>query len=216
MATEKDVSDTIVAKSDQLNADDLVGGPITVTIAGVKRVNEDQPIAIQISGGHQPFKPCKTMRRALVFAWGKDSTQWVGRSLCLVRDPTVKWAGEAVGGIRIQAMSHIASRLELSLAVSKGKKAKVVIEKLAATESKTSPQPAENALTASFNAMKAKWKSRREDRGMTVAVDDFRGFISAATEGCVSADNALKIEKYTPEVLAVLNDWIKANLPEQS
>lgn len=140
MATEKDVSDTIVAKSDQLNADDLLGGPITVTITSVKRTADDQPISIHISGGHQPFKPCKTMRRALVFAWGKDSTQWTGHTLVLLRDPKVRWGNEEVGGIRIQAMSHITARLELSLAVSKGKKAKVVIERLtAAPTSNTKP-----------------------------------------------------------------------------
>lgn len=221
MPTEADISDTIVAKSDQLNADDLVGGPITVTIAGVKRGPEDQPVFVSIGlkqadGKDKPWKPCKSMRRALVFAWGKDSTKWTGRSLCLVRDPTVKWAGEAVGGIRIKAMSHIESRLELSLAVSKGKKAKVVIEKLGDAPNKpAATTPAENELTASFNAMKAKWKSRREDRGLTAAVEDFRAFIVTATEGCVSSENALKIEKYTPDVIAHINEFIKVNFPEQ-
>lgn len=135
MPSETDVSDTCLAKSDQLNSDDLVGGPITVKIAGVKRGPEDQPVWVSIGlkqadGKDKPWKPCKSMRRALVFAWGKDSTQWVGRSLCLMRDPNVIFAGQLVGGIRIQAMSHIAARLELSLAVSKGKKAKVVIERI--------------------------------------------------------------------------------------
>lgn len=36
MNTEKlDISDTLIAKSDELNADDLMGGPTTVTITSV-------------------------------------------------------------------------------------------------------------------------------------------------------------------------------------
>lgn len=118
-----DVSGTILAKSDQLNADDLIGGrDITVQVTGVLKVAGDQPVVVAISGGHQPWKPCKTMRRVLVAAWGDYASLWVGRWLVLYRDDSVKWSGEAVGGIRIRAMSHIPKRVTLSLAASKGKK----------------------------------------------------------------------------------------------
>ena len=61
---------TITAKSDQLNADDLVGGPITVKIEGVTvREDTEQPVTIRLSGGFRPWKPCKTERRVLVHAW---------------------------------------------------------------------------------------------------------------------------------------------------
>ena len=118
-----DVSATILAKSDQLNADDLIGGrELTVQITGVSKATGDQPVVAAISGGHQPWKPCKTMRRVLVAAWGGDAAQWFGRWLLLYRDDSVKWSGEAVGGIRIRAMSHIPKRVMLSLAATKGKK----------------------------------------------------------------------------------------------
>ncbi len=118
-----DVSSTILAKSDQLNADDLIGGrELTVQIANVSKVTGDQPIVIAITGGHQPWKPCKTMRRVLAAAWGTDAAQWIGRWVTLYRDDSVKWSGEAVGGIRIRAMSHIPKRVTLSLAATKGKK----------------------------------------------------------------------------------------------
>lgn len=117
------IADTIVAKSDQLNADDLVGGPITVQIQGASRGAVDQPVVIKITGGHQPWKPCKTTRRILVAAWGPETDAWLGRWVTLHRDERVKWAGEEVGGIRIAAMSHIDERGQtLSLAISKGKK----------------------------------------------------------------------------------------------
>lgn len=126
-----DVSDTCKAKSDQLNADDLVGGPITVSITNISKADSnEQPVLIAISGGYQCFKPCKTMRRALVAAWGKNAAEWIGRSMTLFRDPNVKWAGDAIGGIRISHLSHIQKPLDLSLSESKGKKKKIVIQPL--------------------------------------------------------------------------------------
>jgi len=125
-----DVSDTIVAKSDQLNADDLISGEITVQITGVNRCDKDQPIAISITGGHMPFKPCKTVRRILVSAWGANAANWIGQSMVLYRDPSVKWGGENVGGIRIRAMTGIKAPLILALAESRKSKAKITIQPL--------------------------------------------------------------------------------------
>lgn len=125
-----DVSDTIVAKSDQLNADDLISGEITVQITGVNRCDKDQPIAISITGGHMPFKPCKTVRRILVAAWGANAANWIGQSMVLYRDPNVKWGGENVGGIRIRAMTGIKTPLVLALAESRKSKAKITVHPL--------------------------------------------------------------------------------------
>ncbi len=100
------LSDTIKTKSDQLNADDLVGGAVDVVITGVRRGSADQPIIIDIAG-HMPFKPCKTVRRILIKGWGDNGHAWVGKSMKLYNDPTVKWAGVAIGGIRVSHMSDI-------------------------------------------------------------------------------------------------------------
>jgi hypothetical protein len=124
-----DVSSTIVAKSDQLNADDLIGGrELVVQVTGVAKVAGEQPVVVHITGGHQPWKPCKTMRRVLVEAWGADASRWVGRWLTLYRDPGVKWSDKPVGGIRIRAMSDIPRRVTLSLAETRGKKVQHIIE----------------------------------------------------------------------------------------
>lgn len=121
--TSLDMSPFIKAKSDQLNADDLVGGEITVQIREVRRTGSaEQPIAIVIDGGHMPVKPSKTMLRVLCAAWGTDGSKWSGRWMRLYRDSSVKWAGAAVGGIRVRALSHIAEPMTLSLAEAKGKK----------------------------------------------------------------------------------------------
>jgi hypothetical protein len=45
-------------------------------------------------------------------------------------DPTAKWAGEEVGGIRISHLSHIDSTKEIQLNESRGKKKKWKIEPL--------------------------------------------------------------------------------------
>lgn len=103
-----DLSATIDPKSNQMNADDLIGGPKTITITRVSanQSSTEQPIAISYQGDNgKPYFPCKSMRRVLVSVWGKDGAAYAGRSLTLYRDPTVTWGGLAVGGIRISHMS---------------------------------------------------------------------------------------------------------------
>ena len=117
-----DVSDTITPKSNQLNADDLIAGPITVSITKVARSSEEQPIAVHISGGHKPYMPCKTMRRIMVQLWGSNGLEWVGKSLTLYRDAAVKFGSDEVGGIRISAMSDIPKAQLLSVTATRGRK----------------------------------------------------------------------------------------------
>ena len=82
MSTES-LKDTIAPKSDQLNADDLLTGPMTVQITSVSRGNSEQPVVIGISGGYQPFKPCKSMRRVMISIWGDNGAEWIGQSMTL-------------------------------------------------------------------------------------------------------------------------------------
>ena len=115
--------DTIIPKSDQLNADDLIAGSMTITVSGVSRGNPENPLVINFQNDNgRPFKPCKTVRKLLVFAWGEDGNQWVGRGMVLYCDPSVKWAGKAVGGIRVSHLSHIPKPLEVNLTATRGKK----------------------------------------------------------------------------------------------
>lgn len=119
-----DMSQTIAVKSDQLNADDLIGKTLTITITKVTGGDSaEQPVNVYYEGdGGKPFKPCKTIRRVMVLAWGKDASQYAGRSMTLYRDPSVKFGGMEVGGIRVSHMSHIDGKLILALMASKGKK----------------------------------------------------------------------------------------------
>ena len=62
-----DLSQTIIPKSDQLNADDLIAGPRTIRITAVSTGNAEQPVVINYEGDNgRPYKPSKSMRRILV------------------------------------------------------------------------------------------------------------------------------------------------------
>ena len=125
-----DMSVAIIPRSDQINADSLLAGPITITITEVDiRPGQEQPVSIFYEGG-KPWKPCKSMARALVHCWGRDANQYVGRSLTLYCDPKVTWGGLAVGGIRISHMSHIKSAVTIVLTATKGNKKPFVIKPL--------------------------------------------------------------------------------------
>lgn len=122
MSEESSLKDTIVPKSDQLNADDLIIGPITVKVECVKRSSSpEQPIDIHLVG-HRPFRPCKSMRRVLISVWGDKGTEWIGQSMTLYRDPTVKYGGVEVGGIRISHVSGIKEEINLVLTTTRAKR----------------------------------------------------------------------------------------------
>lgn len=128
-----DMSKVIEAKSDQMNADDLISGPITITITEVSiNAGTEQPVAIRFEGDdNKPWKPCKTMSRALVAAWGADARKYEGRRATLYRDPNVTWGGMKVGGIRVSHLSHIEREMALALTATRGKKAITTIKPLA-------------------------------------------------------------------------------------
>lgn len=124
---------SVEPKSDQLNADDLIGGPIEVVIEDVKKGDLEQPIVLVINGGRQPYKPAKCMRRCLIKCLGDTPRNWVGQRLRLYCDPEVKFGGVKVGGIRISHMTGIDRAVEVMLTVSRGKKAAHRIEPLTTT-----------------------------------------------------------------------------------
>ena len=135
-----DMTPTIQAKSDQANAVDFISGPQTITITEVRAGSKEQPISIFYEGcDNKPFKPSKTVRRVLVKIWGKDGSKYVGRSLTIYNDPSVKWAGAPVGGIRVSHASHIDKPHEMMLPVTRGKMAKTIIKPLTTSNTSTAP-----------------------------------------------------------------------------
>ncbi|MGL4983321.1 MAG: hypothetical protein ACRC5N_01220 [Plesiomonas sp.] len=132
-------------KSDQLNADDLIGGAITVTITAVKIVlNADQKVVVSYQGDNgKPYKPSKGMYRLMAQMWGADEALWIGKSLTHVRDPAVRFGADEVGGIRIHAASHIPGGLRYSVTMKKGVRKTVQPERLgdAPVKPKSEGQP---------------------------------------------------------------------------
>lgn len=103
-----DVTFAMEAKSDQLNACDIMGQERIIKIRNVSVIKGDQPVSVYFDGdNNRPWKPSKGMIRILAKAWGTDSKKWIGKSAKIYYDPTVTWAGVAVGGIRICALSDI-------------------------------------------------------------------------------------------------------------
>ena len=117
------LASTIIPKSDQLNADDLISGPRTIRVDAVEAGSAEQPVSIYYDGDKKrPYKPSKSMRRVLVALWGSEAENYVGRKLTLYRDPNIKFGGEPVGGICISHASHISEPTNVLLTVTRGKR----------------------------------------------------------------------------------------------
>lgn len=103
-----DFTHTLEAKSDQLNAVDIMGAELVIKIRDAKVTSGDQPLSVFFDGdNNKPWKPSKGMRRALASAWGGKTENLIGKHARLYFDPTVKNKGVESGGIRIKALSHI-------------------------------------------------------------------------------------------------------------
>lgn len=153
-----DIGDTIAPKSNQMNADDLVGGPITLTITEVRVSNSgEQPVSVFFAEwpSGRPWKPSLGMRRWLMAVWGKKSAEYVGKRITLYRDDSVTWAGEAIGGIRIGAMSGIEGSRKLPLTLNSKQKVLVTVRGIA-DNAPTSPPVDET--TVARNAVLAQIK----------------------------------------------------------
>lgn len=160
-----DLSATIIPKSDQLNADDLITGPITVTVdrVVVKGGNE-QPVDIHlIETPGRCYRPSKSMRRVLVKAWGKESDNWPRPArMTLYRDPDVKFGGQKVGGIKISHMSHIEKPFTMALTETQSKRTPHTVEPLPDT-----PTPPARLTKPQYDRIGALMK----EAGLTAAAD---------------------------------------------
>jgi hypothetical protein len=156
-----DLTESIVPRSDQVNADDLVGGPITYTIRDVKQGAAEQPFDFMLVETDRAYRPSKTMRRLIVAAWGPDANVYAGRRLTLYRDPTIKFGGAAVGGIRISHMSHISKRIEEKFQTTRGKRETFTVN----------PLPDMPAQDPRIVALKAEWRSADADRRKAIEAE---------------------------------------------
>lgn len=162
-----DLSQAIIAKSDQLNADDLIGGPQTFTVAEVREGNSEQPVNIVLAElpKGRTFKPSKTVLRIFVAAWGKETDDWPkGARMTLYRAAEVKWAGEEVGGIRVSHLSHIKGKLKVALKESQKKKVLWTVDPLP-------DAPAPNPNAALIAELRNEWTAADPERKKAIEAE---------------------------------------------
>lgn len=124
-----DMTQTIIPKSDQLNADDLLTGPRTITITKtVIKDSKEQPVDVFFEGdNNKPYRPGLSMRRVMVDLWGPDQEQYTGRSMTLYCDPSIKFGKDKVGGIRISHMSHLDQTMKIMLTTTRARRSEFTV-----------------------------------------------------------------------------------------
>lgn len=175
------LSESIVPKSDQLNAEDLLAGPRTVTIEKVTAGTSEQPVNVHlVETPGRPYRPSKTMRRVMVACWGSDAALYVGRRMTLYRDPSVKFGGMAVGGIKISHLSHIDKRTTLALTETRGKRAPHVVEPLPDAPPAVDWQAEIKACAGDQDALRALWARARDAQADSTVAHAIRAALTAA------------------------------------
>ena len=194
-----DMTQFVIPKSDQLNADDLIGGPRTITVTAVK-ANEgsaEQPVSIFFDGDSgKPYKPCKSMRRVMVHVWGADAKNYVGRSMTLYCDPNVQFGGMKVGGIRISHMTHMDKAQTMALTATKSKRAPFTVQPLVVQPATAAPDVEELLEKYAAASTKGEWAALEVKRSefWTKFNADAKKLLKDAS---VAAENRLTVVQVT-------------------
>lgn len=195
-----DLSHTIIPKSDQLNADSLITGPMTILITKVTLTGApDQPVAIHYEGGEgKPYKPCLSMRRVLVKVWDKNGQAYVGRRLTLYRDDNVRFGKDEVGGIRISHMSDIDREVTMALTTTRGQSRPFKVRPLApekgagrSAPTVEKPKPATNDFPADTSR-----RPPNEPPPATAPKGTMNDRIAAFQERCGAKVSSLKLKSF--------------------
>jgi hypothetical protein len=225
------MADVITPKSDQINADDLIGRDMTITIRDVQiRGGQEQPVSILFEGSDKAFRPCKSMSRVLVAIWGADARQYIGRSLTLYRDPSVKWGGMEVGGIRISHMSDMEKPHTMALTATKGSRkpytVKPLVTPIGGGDAGLTLDQARDALDAAttLDELKGAWSRKAmaphraalqqhlDERKVALSgeglADEQRGEAHAMSDELTQALDHLSRKNRQQDVIALRDDWL--------
>jgi hypothetical protein len=145
-----DISKTLISKSDQFNAVDLLGKVIIYKISKVNADIEkkDQPVSIYFEGEKKCYRPSKGMRAIISEKWTTQTDLWLGKSLELYYEPKVVYAGAECGGIRIHGMSHIDNDFKKRVVESKVLQINYKIRKLQEQVKNDTLAPSQKILDA--------------------------------------------------------------------
>ena len=171
-----DIAKAIEPRSDQQNYDDMLAGPRTVTVTEVDR-DKEQRVSIHLAEyPGRPFKPSKTNLRLIAQAWGTEAAAWTGRRMTLAGDPTVRFGGQQVGGIRVVALSHIDKPFTAALTTTRGKRATYTVDALPDAP----PQYAEPSPIPAFESLDEArdYYTHRQKAG--ASPDELQAIIAAA------------------------------------
>lgn len=198
--TRESFASTTLAKSDQINAADLIGAPLVCQITDIRMTGAaDQPIAIHVDAHPQPWKPSKTSRRVLLACWpDTDPSEWIGRWIVLYNDESVMWAGKAEGGIRMSHASHLDREITVSVNATRGKKAPQTVKPYYPQEGQQAPQEPiywpDDAFAKQLAAATPKLESGELTAGDVIARLEKKAPITAGQRARIEA-----IKKVQPE-----------------
>jgi len=156
------LTESIAPKSDQLNADDLISGPVTVTIAEVAKGTPEQPVDVRlVEFPGRAYRPSKSMRRVMVSAWGAEASTYAGHRITLFRNPEITFGRDKVGGIEISHLSHIDKPLTVALTATRGKRKNFTVTPLPAVVARDFLVESE-AIGPDTKRLRALWVEARD------------------------------------------------------
>ena len=148
-----DISAYVQAKSDQINAADLVGGPITARIRAV--VDDGAGTArVWLDGHDRYWRASKGMLRVMADLWGGNPTAWIGQWVRLYREPTIEYGGEPLGGVRLCGVSGIDRPRTAAVTEKRGKKKVYKLDPI------TPPAPASDLPEPTVEQLEA-WRAAK-------------------------------------------------------
>jgi len=152
---DDDISFATEAKSDQLNAVDIMGAEPILTIRDFRVIRTpDQPVWLYFNGDNgRPWKPSKGMIRILGAAWGRRAGAWVGKSVQVYFEPDVTYAGKKAGGIRIKALSDIERQMDFTEVLSRNKRRTVTVVPLTLEAQPYPQEEFDNRIESMVKAM---------------------------------------------------------------
>lgn len=170
------------AKSDQIDADNLIGGIVMdVTIKAVQRgPSQEQPLQLALEETEKFYRPSKTYRRALIGCFGDDPANWIGKRLRIVRNPETMFGGVKVGGLEVSHAS-IKEPMVFMLAAKRGKKTAVKIDVIPAAKKQEIKHEIHTPEQKAANIAKAKAAINQAIEGEVIK-PHARGTISGDAE----------------------------------
>lgn len=115
----------IQIKTDRLNYEHFLYGPRTFIIAkwGKRKEQGADKLCLVMDGEEStPFMPCQGMIKCLISedGWGDDLNSWIGKSITLFGDSSVKFGKQEIGGVRISHISGISKPYETKISERRG------------------------------------------------------------------------------------------------